>query len=71
MDMGTVDSLWAAEEFVKETQKKTGTYIGVLEEAAYRQGFLSREKLAAYAAQYQATAYGAYLKQLNSEEGNA
>ena len=71
MDMGTVESLWAAEEFVKETQEKTGAYIGVLEEAAYRQGFLSKEKLAAYAAQYQATAYGAYLKQLDSEAEKA
>ncbi|MGN0507481.1 MAG: glucose-1-phosphate thymidylyltransferase RfbA [Lachnospiraceae bacterium] len=71
MDMGTVDSLWTAAEFVKETQEKTGTYIGMLEEAAYRQDFLSKEELAAYAAQYQATAYGAYLKQLNSEAGKA
>lgn len=67
MDMGTVTSLWEAQEFVRKVQEETGIHIGVLEEAAYRQGFLDKEALAAYAKEYQATAYGAYLKQICDE----
>ncbi len=68
MDMGTVASLWEAQEVVKRIQQENGTHIGMLEEAAFRQGFLSREALAAYAEKYRATAYGAYLKNI-CEEG--
>lgn len=67
MDMGTVTSLWEAQEFVKRIQEESGNYIGMLEEAAYRQGFLSKEALEAYARKYQATAYGAYLRNICEE----
>lgn len=68
MDMGTVVSLWEAQEFVKKIQEESGSHIGMLEEAAYRQGFLNREALAAYAEKYKATAYGAYLKKICEED---
>jgi glucose-1-phosphate thymidylyltransferase len=61
LDTGTHDSLLEAGEFVRVIQHRQGTNIACIEEIAYVNGFISREKLIEYGNQYSKTAYGRYL----------
>ncbi len=61
LDTGTHDSLLEASEFVRVIQHRQGTNIACIEEIAYRNGFIGREKLSEFAQFYSKTAYGRYL----------
>ncbi len=64
LDTGTHDSLLEASEFVRVIQHRQGTNIACIEEVAYRNGFIGREKLSEFAQLYSKTAYGRYLSRV-------
>lgn len=61
LDTGTHDSLLEASEFVRIIQHRQGTNIACIEEIAYLNGYITREKLIEYGHLYSKTAYGRYL----------
>ena len=62
-DTGTAESLITAAEAVR-TAQRGGSYVGCVEEAAFRNGWIDAEALRAAAASMPKTAYGAYLEKL-------
>lgn len=61
LDTGTHDSLSEASIFVEVVEKRQGIKIACLEEIAYRNGLISREKLLELARQMPNNPYGEYL----------
>ena len=61
LDTGTFDQMTDAAEYVRTIQRRTGMSIGVPEEVAWRQGFLSDDELRARAGKLVKSGYGAYL----------
>ena len=61
LDTGTVDALSDATEFVKVIEKRQGVMISAIEEIAYKNGWISREKLLESADKYGKSSYGAHL----------
>ena len=68
LDTGTHDSLAEASIFVEVLEKRTGLKIACLEDIAFRNGWLSAEKLKQLAAPMAKNPYGQYLLRL-AEEG--
>jgi glucose-1-phosphate thymidylyltransferase len=68
LDTGTFDSLSDASEFVRVIEKRQGTKIGCIEEIAYRNGFISKEKLLQQAEELKKSGYGVYLKRVAEEK---
>ena len=66
-DTGTCDSLLEAENFIQKEQKKTGKYIGCIEEIAYRNGWITKEQLLKSAETLLKTEYGKYLLKIVNE----
>ena len=64
LDTGTFDSLSEASSFVETIEKRQGLKIACLEEIAYNNGWISREKLREAAAPLAKNAYGKYLLKL-------
>ena len=64
LDTGTFDSLSDASEFVRVIEKRQGTKIGCIEEAAYRSGFITKQQLTAIASTLLKSGYGTYLNHL-------
>jgi glucose-1-phosphate thymidylyltransferase len=62
LDTGTIDSLTEASEFVKVIETRQGIKISALEEIAYHNGWISREKLLDSVKKYGKSTYGAHLK---------
>jgi glucose-1-phosphate thymidylyltransferase len=67
LDTGTHDSLLEASEFVRTIQHRQGVQIACLEELAYLNGFISRDKLVARGRLFEKTSYGRYLLDLSEE----
>ena len=67
LDTGTVDALTDAAEFVKVMETRQGIKIAALEEIAYRNGWISNDKLAGCAKRYGKAPYGKHL--INVAEG--
>lgn len=65
MDCGTVDSLNDASNYVRAIEERQSLKIGVIEEIAWRNGWIAKQKLTTLADLYGSNAYGAYLRQLN------
>lgn len=61
LDTGTVDSLSEAAEFVRVVETREGVQISAPEEIAYRNGWISQEKLEQAAAIYGKSPYGKHL----------
>lgn len=67
LDMGTMDSLLEASEFVQMLEKRQGVKISALEEIAYRKQWIDRATLLEAAEKYGRSSYGKHLK--NVAEG--
>lgn len=64
LDTGTVDALSDATEFVKVIEKRQGVMISAIEEIAYINGWISRERLIESADKYGKTSYGEHLRKV-------
>lgn len=64
LDTGTHESLLEAAQFVETIEKRQGYKIACLEEIAYNQGWLSKERLLAQANELRKNGYGSYLSDL-------
>ena len=64
LDTGTMDALADATEFVRVIEKRQGIKISAVEEIAYKNGWIDKEKLLASANQYGKSNYGKHLKQV-------
>ena len=67
LDTGTMDSLAEASEFVRVVVGRTGVQIAALEEVAYRNGWINKERLLLAADTYGKSPYGQHLR--NVAEG--
>lgn len=64
LDTGTVDSLNDAGEFVKAIQNRAGISIAVLEEIAFKNGWIDKDLLQINAKKYGKSPYGIYLQKI-------
>ena len=64
LDTGTFRTLQDAGEFVRVIEDRTGTKIGCIEETAWRNGWISDEKLLEHAEALAKSGYGLYLRNL-------
>ncbi|GHV67979.1 glucose-1-phosphate thymidylyltransferase [Bacteroidia bacterium] len=64
LDTGTHDSLSEASTFVEVVEKRQGLKIACLEEIAYTQGWIDKEKLSALAQIMNKNEYGKYLEKI-------
>ncbi len=62
LDTGTMDSLVEAADFVQMIEKRQSIKISAPEEIAYRNSWISREKLLESASRYGKSSYGMHLK---------
>lgn len=62
LDTGTHDSLMEAGQFIQTIEHRQGLKIACLEEIAFENGWISREKLMSHANALSKTGYGQYLK---------
>ena len=67
LDAGTSSSLHEASAYVQTIEKRQGVKIGCPEEAAFRQGFLSHEKLEALTRKLPNCEYRVYLETVVAE----
>lgn len=66
LDTGTVDSLAEAAEFVRVIESREGVQISAIEEIAYHNGWITKEKLEESAALYGKSPYGKHLRNVAS-----
>ena len=64
LDTGTMDSLVEAANFVQMVEKRQSIKISALEEIAYRNGWISKDKLLESAEKYGKSPYGMHLKKV-------
>jgi glucose-1-phosphate thymidylyltransferase len=64
LDTGTHDSLSEASTFIEVIEKRQGLKIACLEDIAYRQGWVSREKMIQLAQPMIKNQYGQYLMRM-------
>ena len=64
LDTGTMDSLVDAADFVRMVEKRQGIKISAPEEIAYKNGWITKEKLLESARRYGKSPYGQHLKQV-------
>lgn len=64
LDTGTVDSLTEAADFVKAVEVRTGIPIAVLEEIAFRNGWINSRQLKESIRAYGKAPYGTFLKKI-------
>jgi len=69
LDTGTVESLIDAAMFVQTLEKRQGMKVACPEEIAFRQGFISRNQVAALAKPLEKSGYGKYLHELGDVPG--
>lgn len=67
LDTGTHDSLSEASTFIEVIEKRQGLKVACLESIAYRQGWISAEKLREVAQPMLKNQYGQYLMRLSEE----
>lgn len=64
LDTGTIDALADATEFVKVIEGRQGIKISAIEEIAYRNGWINKEKLMESADLYGKSEYGMHLRKV-------
>ena len=64
LDTGTMASLIEAGQFVQMVEKRQGIKISAVEEIAYKNGWITREKLLESAERYGKSTYGQHLKKV-------
>lgn len=64
LDTGTMDSLIEAGQFVQMVEKRQGIKISAVEEIAYKNGWITKEKLTESAERYGKSTYGQHLKRV-------
>ena len=64
LDTGTDDSLLESAHFVQTIEKRQGLKIACLEEIAFRQKFISKEKFLSIAKSFPKSGYGDYLRKI-------
>lgn len=64
LDTGTIQTLHAASSYVQIIEERQGSKISCLEEIAWRNGWIDKEKLNQIALEYGANPYGKYLSSL-------
>ncbi|MBG9885717.1 glucose-1-phosphate thymidylyltransferase, partial [Bacillus toyonensis] len=64
LDTGTFDQMTDAGDYVRTMERRTGMRIGVPEEVAWRQGFLSDDELRERAQKLVKSGYGTYLLEI-------
>lgn len=69
LDTGTHESLLQAANFIQAIQERQGLKVACIEEIAYRQGYIDRDRLAELGTTMKKNNYGEYLLRLASEEG--
>ena len=68
LDTGTFDQMTDAADYVRTMERRTGLKIGVPEEIAWRQGFLTDDELRVRAEKLVKSGYGTYLLDLLERE---
>lgn len=68
LDTGTMDSLIEASTFVQMVEKRQSIKISVLEEIAYRNGWITEKELETAVRTYGKSSYGVYLSKVLSGE---
>ena len=61
LDTGTIESMMQASEYVKVIEDRQGFKIGCIEEIAWREGWITDEKLETLAQSLYKSGYGEYL----------
>lgn len=64
LDTGTVQALHDASSYIKILEDRQGTKVSCLEEVAWRQGWISDEKLEELSNAYKSSPFGSFLKSL-------
>lgn len=64
LDTGTFNSLMQAGQYVQVIEERQGLKIGCIEEIAWRQGFISAEKLIEISEPLKKSGYGEYLQKI-------
>jgi len=64
IDTGTFESLSEASVFVGSVQRRTGTMIGCPEEIAYKNAWITKDRLLTSAQKYSKSDYGKYLSRI-------
>ena len=68
LDTGTHDSLSEASTFIEVIEKRQGLKVACLEEIAYKQGWIDRQRIAELAKPMLKNGYGQYLMQIAEEK---
>lgn len=68
LDTGTYRGLLEASNFVEAIQTRQGLYVACLEEIAYRNGYIDKDKLLELANPLMKTDYGRYLVKVSKEK---
>lgn len=67
LDTGTFDSMMQASQFVQVIEERQGLKVGCIEEAAFRRGFITKERLEELAQPLLKSGYGQYLLTLEKK----
>ncbi len=67
LDTGTHDSLLDASNFIATIEKRQGYKIACIEEIAYRQGYIDKNKALYLAEKFSKSGYGDYIKMIVNE----
>jgi glucose-1-phosphate thymidylyltransferase len=68
LDTGTHDNLLEAGQFIATIEKRTGLKVACIEEIAYKNGWISKEKLKELGSELKKTGYGQYLLKIVDEK---
>ena len=68
LDTGTMESLFEATNFVRTVEQAQGIPVSVIEEIAFSNGWIDRDKLVEAAQRYGKSSYGKYLKSVSEKK---